>query len=273
MKLLDSRRLTGPNLLLPQAGAVLEVSLEPGEAEAAVDAWRKQVGHLLVAVGWPDEEIAVRRYSGGASLAISAPIDSLYAATEVNEQAWAAAEAALTGSPALDLEAEAIRLRAEIAEEANPALLALLDAAAAHQVAFLWDDDEVSVGLGTGSLTWPAGALPAPGEVDWEAVHDVPVLMVTGTNGKTTTVRLLAAIAAAAGLVPGITSTDRIEIGGEVVDLGDYSGPGGARTLLRDRRVEIGILETARGGIAAPRPHRDWSGGRPGDQRRGRSSR
>ena len=249
MKLLDSRRLTGPNLLLPRAGAVLEVSLEPEEADAAIAAWREQARNLLVAAGWTDEEIAVRRFSGGASLAFSAPIDSLYAATEVNELAWAAAEAAVTGGPAPGLANETGRLRAMIAQEANPALLALRDAAAAHGVAFLWDDDEASVGLGTGSLTWRTDALPHPAEVSWSDVHDVPVLLVTGTNGKTTTVRLLASIATAAGLTPGITSTDRIEIGGEVVDLGDYSGPGGARTLLRDRRVEIGILETARGGM------------------------
>lgn len=249
MKLLDSRRLTGPNLLLSRAGAVLEVSVGPDAAEVGVAAWRESVKRLLDAVGWPDEEIAVRRFSGGASLAISAPIDALYAATEVNELAWAAAEAAVTGGPPPDLVNETERLRAMIAQEVNPALLALRDAAAAHGVSFLWDDDEVSVGLGTGSLTWRADALPDPAAILWSDVHDVPVLMVTGTNGKTTTVRLLASIATAAGRVPGITSTDRIEIGGEVVDLGDYSGPGGARTLLRDRRVEIGILETARGGM------------------------
>ncbi|MFY9820322.1 MAG: Mur ligase family protein [Thermoanaerobaculia bacterium] len=249
MKLLDSRRLTGPNLLLPRAGAVLEVSLEPEEAEEVVAAWQENAGRLLAAVGWPGEEIAVRRFSGGASLAISAPIDSLYSATEVNEQAWAAAEAAVAGEPAPDLAVESQRLRARIAQEAKPSLLALRDAATARSVTLLWDDEKVSVGLGTGSLTWPASSLPDPAAVAWSEVHDVPMLMVTGTNGKTTTVRLLAAIAAAAGKLPGITSTDRIEVGGEVVDLGDYSGPGGARTLLRDRRVEIAILETARGGM------------------------
>ncbi|HSS79059.1 MAG TPA: Mur ligase family protein [Thermoanaerobaculia bacterium] len=249
MKLLDSRRLTGPNLLLDGAGAVLDVSLAPEEAESTVAAWRHQVERLLAAIGWQQATIAVRRFAGGASLAISAPIDSLYAATEVNELAWAAAEAAVTGSPPPDLAQETNRLRAEIAQGANPALIALCDAAAAHGVSFLWDDGNASVGLGTGSFTWPANALPDPAAVHWDDVHDVPVLLVTGTNGKTTTVRLLAAIAAAAGRIPGITSTDRIEVGNEVVDLGDYSGPGGARTLLRDRRVEIAILETARGGM------------------------
>ena len=47
----------------------------------------------------------------------------------------------------------------------------------------------------------------------------------------------------------GTTSTDRVEVGGEVLERGDFSGPGGARALLRDRRVEVAILETARGGL------------------------
>src|SRR4051794_23589421 len=147
MKLLDSRRLTGPNLLLDRAGAVLEVSLAPGEAETAVAAWQENVRRLLGKVGWGNEEVAVRRFPGGASLAISAPIDSLYVATEVNEWAWTAAESVLTGGTPRDLVEAAERLREMIATEANPALLALRDAAADHGVSFLWDDDQVSVGL------------------------------------------------------------------------------------------------------------------------------
>jgi UDP-N-acetylmuramyl tripeptide synthase len=80
-------------------------------------------------------------------------------------------------------------------------------------------------------------------------VGDVPVALVTGTNGKTTTVRLLTGIARAAGLVPGCTSTDGIVVGDRVVDEDDWAGPGGARQVLRRPDVEVGILETARGGI------------------------
>lgn len=250
MKLLDSRRLTGPGLLLDRAGAVVEVSLEPGEADRAVAAWREQARHILDAVGWEGEEAVARVFPGGASLAISAPIDALYAATEVNEWAWTAAETVLQGIGDPPGPAEAAgRLRAEIERERNPALLALQDAARERGVAFLWGEGEATVGLGKGSRTWPLDALPAPGEVDWNAVHDVPMLLVTGTNGKTTTVRILAAMLRAAGKVAGTTSTDRVEVGGETIDRGDFSGPGGARALLRDPRVEVAVLETARGGI------------------------
>ncbi|HEX3532092.1 MAG TPA: Mur ligase family protein [Thermoanaerobaculia bacterium] len=246
MIVLDSRRLTGPNLLWDREGAVLDVALAPEEAEAAIDAWRREARRLLDAVGWSGEATAVRRFPGGASLALSAPDDALYAATEINDEAWAAATASPIASQAED---PVERLRAAIERERNPALLALRAAAEARSVAFLSDDEHASVGLGIGSLTWPVNALPRPDEVSWDQVRDIPVVLVTGTNGKTTTVRLLAAMVRSAGLTAGMTSTDRVEVGGEILDRGDFSGPEGARRVLRDRRVELAILETARGGI------------------------
>ena len=66
---------------------------------------------------------------------------------------------------------------------------------------------------------------------------------------KSTSVRLLDAIAKAAGQISGVTSTDFVRVGDDVLDKGDYSGPGGARLLLRDRRLQVAFLEVARGGI------------------------
>ena len=204
---------------------------------------------MLDAVGWRDERLAVRTYAGGATLALSAPLDALYAATNVNEWAWESALAETRGSPIASFDEAATRLKAEIAAERNPKLLALRDAARARRVNFLADADLVSVGSGTGVLAWPAASLPDPDEVDWERVHDVPIALVTGSNGKTTVVRLLADMVAASGQTPGLTSTDAVQIGGVTLDSGDYSGPGGARLLLRRPEMETAILETARGGL------------------------
>ena len=248
-RLEDSRRLTGPNLLLDGPGAVVDVALPEAQAAAAVEVWTMQARALLEAVGWGDAALAARRYTGGASLAFSAPIDALYAATEVNETAWEAAVAVLTGSALVDLHERAPDLARRIAGERNPALLALRHAADAYGIRFLSDDDEASVGSGAGAHTWSIDALPDPADVDWTAAHDVPVALVTGTNGKSTTVRLAASILQAAGRTPGSTSTDFIRVGDDTLDTGDYSGPGGGRTVLRDRRVEAAVLEVARGGI------------------------
>ncbi len=250
MDVRDSRRLTGPNILWRRPSAVLDVRLSDGDdTDRAIAEWHRQARRILDGVGWGEEGLTDRRFHGGVSLALSAPIDALYAATEVNEWAWEAAFATLRGESAPDFDEAVTRLRVLIAEESNPAVLAMQQAAAERGVAFLWDDDEVSVGMGAGSRTWAAREVPDPSTVDWSAVHDVPVALITGTNGKTTTVRLLKAMVDAAGRMPGISSTDGCWVEGEEIGEGDYSGPGGARLVLRDRRVEVAILETARGGM------------------------
>jgi cyanophycin synthetase len=218
------------------------------ERERAIARWRAAARRMLDAVGWEAEEPAVRMYAGGASLALSAPPDALYAATDVNEWAWREA-AAGPGERRPEFEAEAERLRGTIGAERNPGLLALRAAARTRGLTFLSDAETVSVGSGTGALVWPAAALPAPEQVEWDRVHDIPIVLVTGSNGKTTVVRLLADMVEASGQSSGLTSTDRVEVGGTTLGTGDYSGPGGARMLLRHPRVETAILETARGGL------------------------
>jgi cyanophycin synthetase len=82
-----------------------------------------------------------------------------------------------------------------------------------------------------------------------DAERRVPTLGITGTNGKTTTTRLIAHIAQTAGKRPGWCSTSGVFIAGECVLNGDYTGPAGARRVLLDETVDVAVLETARGGI------------------------
>lgn len=77
----------------------------------------------------------------------------------------------------------------------------------------------------------------------------IPILAVTGTNGKTTTTRLLAHIYRQTGKTVGYTSTDAIYINEYCVEKGDNTGPQSAAVILRDPTVEVAVLETARGGI------------------------
>ena len=251
-ELVDARRLTGPNRLWDKPGALVEVAVGATDAPMVVEAWQVQARRLLDAVGWSGEATLARVVSGGVSMAISAPVDALYAAVDLNELAWLSAAAELNGHSLSPLEqAEATRrLLDAIGAERNPALLSLADAAEAHGVAFMPGDDLVTVGQGAGSMTWPQDDLPDAGDVDWTRVHDVPVALVTGTDGKTTTTRLVAAIAAAAGHVPGLSTTDGVRVAGERVATGDFAGPEGARMVLRDPRVTLAVLETARGGLA-----------------------
>ena len=245
----DSRRLTGPGLMWEKPGAIVEiVAIEmPLDELAAV--WHRQARSVLDAVGWGDEQCCCRPHENGINLAISAPMDQLYSAIFVAQAAWHYTASELLEASPLDFEQMLIDLEGVMASEANPPLIALQRAAEAHGVDFISDDDEVSLGHGCGSQTWSVTELPSPDQVDWSSLHDVPVAMVTGTNGKSTCVRLAAAVASAADKIAGVTSTDFVRVGEDILDRGDYSGPGGARMLLRDPRLEVAFLEVARGGI------------------------
>ena len=77
----------------------------------------------------------------------------------------------------------------------------------------------------------------------------IPIVAVTGTNGKTTTSRMVAHIGRTHGLHVGWSSTDGIYVDGELVEPGDYSGPSGAGRVLARKEVQLAVTETARGGI------------------------
>ena len=77
----------------------------------------------------------------------------------------------------------------------------------------------------------------------------IPLFAITGTNGKTTTTRLIAHLAKSAGYMPGYTTTDGIYIGSHKIKTGDTTGPLSAAVILKDPLVDFAVLETARGGL------------------------
>ncbi len=82
-----------------------------------------------------------------------------------------------------------------------------------------------------------------------KAPSRIPIVAITGTNGKTTTTRLIAHIYRQTNKVVGFTATDGIYIQEYLVEQGDNTGPYSAAAILRDPTVEVAILETARGGM------------------------
>lgn len=87
----------------------------------------------------------------------------------------------------------------------------------------------------------------------------IPIITITGTNGKTTTARLCAHIARMAGRNVGLTTSDGIYIRNQLVQKGDTTGPNSAQVVLRDPSVDFAVLETARGGILRAGVAYDWS--------------
>jgi cyanophycin synthetase len=245
--------------------------------EAQISDWRARVERVGAELGWAERRYVVRRHAGGVLLAISAPADQLLLATEVNEwalcaalaqrdpQRWAGLADALVAAaiddadpgtelapallPVIEERAALARFKTLSAVEAAPKRRALIKAAGDRSLPHFADDTELTLGAGLGSRTFALERLPSTGEVPWDELSDIPTALVTGSNGKTTTVRLVAACARAHGWRPGYNCTDGVYIGDETLASGDYSGPAGARLVVRDRRTEAAILEVARGGI------------------------
>ncbi len=249
MEFLDARRLTGPSLLFDGPGSILDIRCTSDEAKRLIPAWEKHVRSMLTELGWTGSELRTLQLSGGVSLAFTAPIDALYAASEINEWAWAACDSELNGTDSPDFAQSLAEIQASIATEANHELMHLQGLATQRSVTLLWDDDEVSLGLGESSTTWPARELPDPNALDWDVFENLPIGLVTGTNGKTTTVRLATHILRGCGRNVGLSSTDWIAVNDHIIDRGDWSGPGGARAVLRAEKVDAAILESARGGL------------------------
>lgn len=271
--------------------------------DALLAAWSARVARARHHLQWPDRKAgsskpraldrarstAIRRHATGTALALRAPIDQLFTATEINEWAlcaslveadstrWKTLESTLVAAahkaaadaseglepgartpipvafaaspPVLDERAAFARFETLSKIEAAPLLRQLVAAADERGLLQVLDDDQLTLGSGISGRTWALDALPAAADAPWAQLKAVPSAIVTGSNGKTTTVRLLAACARAQGWRDGFNCTDGVFIAGEQIRSGDYSGPAGTRAVLRDTRVEAAILETARGGI------------------------
>jgi cyanophycin synthetase len=266
----------GSNLYFASTGAVLDIPSIPIDDDL-IAAWRARVMRAGARLGWANRHTVVRSHATGASLAISAPYDQLFLATEVNEWAlcaalierdkerWGRLEKALIAEalqaadnsatpaaallPVIEECAALARFERLSAREAQPKLRALLDAAATRALPHFLDETLLTLGAGVGGRNFSLAALPDVGEVNWEELRDIPTAIVTGSNGKTTTVRLLAACARKHGWHAGYNCTDGVFLDDEALATGDYSGPAGTRKVMRERRTEAAILETARGGI------------------------
>ena len=271
----------GGNLFFAGTGAVLEtVGVEIDDA--LLSGWRTRVERARRHLGWdktsPGSQLApavvARRHATGASLALQAPVDQLFTATELNEWAlcatvferdpvrWANVTEDLLADyledagdpddvipPVLEEHAALARLALRAASERRPDIVTLIEAARTRRVGHLLDETTLTLGAGRGSQSWALDALPTVDTVPWAALHSIPIAAVTGSNGKTTTVRLVAACARANGWRDGFNCTDGVFIDRKPVAEGDYSGPAGTRLVLRNASVEAAVIETARGGI------------------------
>ncbi|MGH8266986.1 MAG: Mur ligase family protein [Steroidobacteraceae bacterium] len=242
--------------------------------EVLIEGWRARVLRARAQLGWTAPGVVARRHARGVSFALAAPCDRLMAATEVNEWAlcaalvahdpdrWSGLGAALAAdaledtadpqvfdAPVLDETAALARFGRLAHRQARPDLTALLAAAATRELPHVLDDDTLTLGAGARGRDFSLAALPRVAGAPWNELGDIPTALVTGSNGKTTTVRLLAACARAHGWPAAYCCTDGVFLDRELLAAGDYAGPAGARRVMRERGALAAVVETARGGI------------------------
>lgn len=241
MTVVEARRLTGPGWLLDGSGAALHVPVASQQAADAVaqtlaSGWRAGIRTLASQVApellWP---VDCRWQSSPTSLAfaVAAPWDVLDLAVD-----WLQA--------LVDQHAFPADAATQLAQLARPQLRRWLADVSRLGHTVLLDDARLTVGLGSGVQTLDVQALPVLTPVD---ADPFPIALVTGTNGKTTTARLLTRMLRSSGLCVGSTSTDGWAVNEVMLEAGDWTGPGGARLVLRTPQVQAAVLETARGGL------------------------
>ena len=246
--LVEGRRLTGANFFCDEPAAILDIEIAPDLFNHFFPIWIKTIETLHHLLERDKPKILKRTHALGQSLIVTAPIDAIYSTIELLEEIYTTlVENDFKPINDNNLFRLSEKYKTIYKEEERLDIRKLQDAAFDHKVPFLWDDDFLSLGYGKNSETWPLDQLPS--RPNWSAYKSMPLAIITGTNGKSTTTRLCSQILKKAGLTVGFSSTDGIWAGDECLDNGDYSGPGGAREVLRNKTVDTAILEVARGGL------------------------
>ncbi|YAL81874.1 Mur ligase family protein [Dermacoccaceae bacterium W4C1] len=247
VRTVEVRLLEGPNLYFPRPAVAVTVEL-PGYAAADAGVLRGLARCLRLRSAAPGEPNSEQRQRFLVRIAESA-LRAL--ARGAGTSRLGVRSRPGSGGDTVVLAAPwRYRHRSEAMGEAiGPLLQQLLVIASQHGAATAAGtelSDRVAAAIQEAAA--PVRAVPAESPFVMRKPR-VPVISITGTNGKTTTTRLIAHIGMTAGLRTGWSSTDGVLVQGELIEKGDYSGPGGARAVLASPGVQLGVLETARGGL------------------------
>jgi cyanophycin synthetase len=235
VRLVEIRLLEGPNVYRLVPVVKVEVAVGRGRAwqgSRTASAGIVQIGRAVPAREWPDDvadlvawarRLRAAHGEHGGPVEVHRPSD---AGRWVVTWPWAGAERAhLIAEAAYDLAARSV----------SPARRARLTGMQARRL------DHWATRISAARATPPS----------WirDEQRRMPVISITGTNGKSTVTRLITHILLRAGRHVGTTTSDGILVDERMVDPGDWTGPGGAQVILRRNDVDVAVLETARGGL------------------------
>ncbi len=229
--LVELRVLEGPNLYFPRAAVKLTLDLGP-----LVDAGEDRARRFADLIGLP----SARPGPPGSGFRQRFAVRAVARLVRQVARDSGTTRLAVRVRPGTDVHQVVVAFpwrSRQRAEALGTAVAAVLDGLPSGDLGTLLADAAARVGA--------AAPGPPPGTLR----PHVPVVAVTGTNGKTTTSRMIAHIGVTHGLHVGWSSTDGIYVDGRLVEPGDYSGPSGAGRVLAHPEVQLAVTETARGGI------------------------
>lgn len=245
IKSIGTRNLHGNNIFFNGTGALINVVTVDNQKAKFFEEMKKLLSANLPKLALGYEHIYSRDYSNGFLIALQTHVDLKDPTTDILELAYEYALNSFNNQPqTFNFLEKALKLT----EKANLHERELFAEAQKHNVNCLFDGANFSLGSGTGVFVGKTKDVVIK-EIPWNKIYDIPSVLVTGTNGKTTTVRLTSYISSHAGKITGYCSTDGVLIDGKLVDAGDYSGPKGNQLVLANPNVEVAILEVARGGL------------------------
>lgn len=244
-------RLMGSNIYFTETGAVLDITLFGKDLKAMpklLKMWEVELKRIMTALNWSGYKTGIRIYSKGFKYAISAPVDLLFCGIYVLRQTWESVyNEYKTGKP-YDMKDILEYIEPEIRNDLNLKYRAICDEARRRSLNVFLEKYDICIGSGKYAYRGDIDDISLR-DIPWDDIKEVPSVMVTGTNGKTTTVRLTAYIARHAGKKVGYCSTDWVMVGDEIVEKGDLSGPTGSLRVMMHPEVELAVLEVARGGL------------------------
>ena len=243
-----SSRLLGQNRFFDEPGAIMDISWQGNNQEIA-ELYQVELSKLLAILPVKNYVIKVKVFSNGINIAVSYPYDLLMVACEILDWVWYDVVDWFDKQLPVNLARSKRRFVRMIKEHQHLLLRKIYQRASKQKLNFFVDKDSLILGSGVTQFRVTLSSVTKISDIPWRKIANVPCVLITGTNGKTTTTRLTEFICRRAKLKSGYCSSDWVMVNGKRVVEGDLSGPSGHQQVLMHPQVEVAILEVARGGL------------------------
>lgn len=244
-----SSRLLGQSRFFSVAGAVIDISFKSDDNQKIADLFVSELDSILSKLPIKDYELKTLVFPSGINVAIRYPYDLLMVACEILDWVWLELVDHLDKDLPIRKQ-KAKKLFAQMIEENQQIMLRkLYTKALAHKLNFFIHKDTIIIGSGVKQFRIKQNKITKINDIPWKKIGNIPTILITGTNGKTTTTRLTEFICRKAKIKSGYCSTDWVMVNGRLVTEGDLSGPTGHQYVMMSPKVEVAVLEAARGGI------------------------